>query len=81
MDQVLRALGKLMGSFLWAKFFSKRSRFSASLRRSSCSYIIRPKTSTSSLSDNHSIPGRRVMSPAKKLMIARSRLIVFSTWG
>jgi hypothetical protein len=63
------------------KFFSKVTKLSASFLKSSCSYIIRPNTSTSSGSETHCMPGKSVMTWAKNDMMVRSRSISLVTWG
>ena len=81
MDQICNGLGKVTGAFLVIKFRSKVTRLSASFLRSSCPYIMRPNTSTSSGSETHCIPGKRVIRRAKNDMIVRSRSISLTTRG
>jgi hypothetical protein len=80
-DQICNGLGKVTGAFLVMKFRSKVTRLSASFLRSSCSYIMRPNTSTSSGSETHCIPGKCVIRRAKNDMIVRSRSISLTTRG
>ena len=80
-DHILSGLGKLTGTFLNAKLDSNVKRLSASFLRSSCWFIMQPKTSTSSGRDSHCIPGRMFMQWAKKDMMRRSRAINLETFG
>jgi hypothetical protein len=80
-DQTRKGLGKVTGACLVMKFFSKVTKLSASFLKSSCSYIIRPNTSTSSGSETHCMPGKSVMTWAKNDMMVRSRSISLVTWG
>src|ERR1700749_4762066 len=73
--------GNVTAAFLRSKFFSKVNKLRASFRISSCSFIMDPKTSTSSGNDNHCAPGMKVIRPAKKRMIEISRDIIVSTLG
>ena len=76
-----KGLGKVTGACLVIKFCSKVTKLSASFLKSSCSYIIRPNTSTSSGSETHCMPGKSVMIWAKKDMMVRSRSISLVTLG
>jgi hypothetical protein len=80
-DHILSGLGKLTGTFLEAKLDSNVERLSASCLRSSCWFIIQPKTSTSSGRDSHCIPGSIFKQWAKKDMMRRSRAINLDTFG
>lgn len=80
-ENVFKGRGNDTGTFLEAKLFSNVSRFSASILRSSCRRIISPKTLTSSGSDNHCIPGKRLMTRAKNDIIDRSCAISLATRG
>ncbi|KAG7141014.1 hypothetical protein HYQ46_007898 [Verticillium longisporum] len=63
------------------KFLRKMARLAASMRRSSCSFIISPNCATSSGNDSHSMVGMMLMAEAKKYMMRRSRRTVRSTLG
>lgn len=78
---IFRGLGKVTGKFLPWNLLSNTIKLSASIRRSSCSCIILPKTSTSSGRLSHSIPGKKVRAWAKKDMMVKSRPMTFSTRG
>ena len=80
-DHILSGLGKLTGTFLEVKLDSNVERLSASCLRSSCWFIIQPKTSTSSGRDSHCIPGSISKQWAKKDIMRRSRAINLDTFG
>lgn len=80
-DQILRGLGKVMGSFLVEKLLSKMSRFSTSFLKSNCWFIMDPKTWTSSGSEIHFIPGRIEIAWAKNRIMETSRAMVLDTRG